>query len=495
MLILTFDVGTTSTKGSLFNETLQVVASCEQEYTVLTPENDYVEMDPCVYWDTFKWITGNLLTHVDAEEISVVSITTQGETFIPVDRAGKPLYNAIVWLDSRAKNEAFDISQKFDDDRFYRTFGMPNVSAAMPVAKLLWFMRNCRDLYEKTYKFLLLEDYLIYKLTGLFVSEESLLSSTGYFDINENRYSREMLEICNIDEDKLPMIVKSSTSVGNISSHVAKETGLSPKTTVATSAMDQISSAVGIGNILPGRISETTGTALVVSATVQLPNYDNAMKVPYYRHYHDGYICMPYSSTAGILVKWFKDNFLDSLVAEGKKQNRSPYDLMDKLAENVPAGSNGLITLPHFAGRCSPRFDPDATGVFYGVGLQSRREHFIRSIYEGVGFVLRENLEFLEMNGIKSDVLYSVGGGSQSALWTQIKSDICRKEIVVPEIYQTTSVGAAILGGVSAGIFSDVAQACSCLKYASEFHPNEKNAMIYDDLFDTYLKLNQKLFD
>ena len=193
--------------------------------------------------------------------------------------------------------------------------------------------------------------------------------------------------------------------------------------------------------------------------------------------------------------KWFKDNFLDSLVAEGKKQNRSPYDLMDKLAESVPAGSNGLMTLPHFAGRCSPRFDPDATGVFYGVGLQSRREHFIRSIYEGVGFVLRENLEFLEMNGIKSDVLYSVGGGSQSALWTQIKSDICRKEIVVPEIYQTTSVGAAILGGVSTGIFANVAQACSLLKFASTFQPNEKNARVYDDLYDTYLTLNRKLLD
>jgi gluconokinase len=204
---------------------------------------------------------------------------------------------------------------------------------------------------------------------------------------------------------------------------------------------------------------------------------------------------MPYSSTAGILIKWFKDNFLDSLVAEGKKQNRSPYDLMDKLAESVPAGSGGLMTLPHFAGRFAPRYDPDATGVFYGVGLQSRREHFIRSIYEGVGFVLRENLEFLEVNGINSDVLYSVGGGSQSTLWTQIKSDICRKEIVLPVIYQTTSVGAAILGSVSAGIFADVAQACSRLKYASTFHPNEENAKIYDGLFSTYLKLNQKLFD
>ena len=224
-IFLSFDIGTTSVKGCAFDERFHRVASVNEEYALLTPRPHFVEMDPEAYWQAVtdgarRMIAGG----IDPRDVACVTFTTQGETMIPVDREGKALSKAIVWLDDRAQREAALLSEAIPGDVFYRHTGVPELSAATPLAKLCWHVRQAKEIHERTYKYLLLEDWLILRMTGRFVTEQSLLSSTGYFDIVRRRYWTRALEACGVTEDRLPEPVPCGTRVGGVIRAAAEQT-------------------------------------------------------------------------------------------------------------------------------------------------------------------------------------------------------------------------------------------------------------------------------
>lgn len=495
--LLTFDVGTTSMKAALFSERFEVLDTFHSEYELLTPQKDWVELDPDVYWNKLKAAIGSFLSRgTDRKGIKVITITTQGETLIPIDINGTPLDNAMVWIDNRAKAEADFLNEAFNQDEYYRTTGMPDLTPAAPIAKILWIKNNKPELYERTHKFLLIEDYLIFKLTGKLVSEQSLLSSTGYLNINTGAYWREILDAAGISIGKLPQILPCATVVGNVTNTAAIETGLDTTTVVSTGAMDQISSAVGAGNIMPGIITETTGTALVIAATVERPNYDNSEKILIYRHFNGNYIYLPYCQTAGIILKWFKDEFLESLIDKNIQNNVSVYKLVDELAGQINAGADGLILIPNFAGKLSPDYNPNVKGIFYGIGLDSKKGHFVRAILEGVAYMLKENVDFISRLGIMANEVRSLGGGSNSSLWSQIKADVLNKEVLAMENPETTSLGAAIMGALSIGLYETVGEICE--KYVAtkeKFGPNKQNRIAYEKGYRLFTTVYDRLKD
>lgn len=350
---------------------------------------------------------------------------------IPVDKDGRELSKAIVWLDTRAEAEADIIQEQIPADVLYKTTGLGGIDGALPAAKVLWMYRNEPDLYEKTHKFLLLEDYLIYRLTGKYVSEKSLQSSTGWYDITGDTFYDRMLEVCKIDIDKLPEVLPCGVFVGTVASEIAAACGLSEKTIITTGAMDQISSAIGVGNVGEGMCTETTGTALVVGATTANPMFDENNPITVYKHFDDKFIYMPYSNTAGMTLKWFKDKVMPYAAKEAEEHGISVYDVVTKNAATSPAGSKGVI-----------------------------------------------------MNE-----LYSLGGGSYSSLWCQIKADVCKKKIVCNDYAETTSLGAAILGAVAVGQYTDVTEALKVLRITKkEFMPIESNFEAYDKGYERYKK-------
>lgn len=493
---LTFDVGTTAMKCILFDESLAEVVCVNREYDLITGENGFVEMEPETYFDTFcKCVKVVLEEGIPKEDILTVTFTTQGETLIPMGKDGEALHRAIVWLDARAQEEAELIRDRIAWDEVYETTGLCNVDGALPAAKLMWIRRQKPQIYRDTYKFLLLEDFFIYKLTGKAVSEKSLVSSTGWYSIFEDRYYGKMLEVCGIDAEKLPEVLPCGAVVGNVTPRAAKLSGLSGQTLVIAGAMDQIASAIGAGNIKEGMVTETTGTALVIGATVERPEFDKKQPITIYKHYDHKYIYIPYCNTAGIVQKWFKDTILPQVAQQARAEQISPYEIMGRMAACSPAGSNGIILFPHFAGKGDPDPIPAAQGVFFGLQLGSTREDLTRSVLEGVAYMLREILEMHVFEKLQIAQIRSLGGGSYSRIWNEIKASVCRKEIVTTGYAQTTALGAAILGAVAVGAYDSVETAAMAVGRHTETTvlPEESLYAVYDESYRKYKKLCEAL--
>ncbi len=498
-MILTFDIGTTAVKASLFNRDLFLVDSETIEYTLITFGPAFVELEVETYWNGVRDCLSRLVArHAEAtHQIAAIAATTQGETLIPVDAAGTPLRNAIVWLDGRADAQAEAIRNKWSADVFYATTGIPDCNGLCPVSKLLWLKEQEPEIYRNTYKILLLEDYILYKLTGRFVTEKSLLSTTGYFDIIKDELWSEMFESLDIDVGMIAEVLDCGVVVGNILPQVAKELNLNTDVRIVTGAMDQVTGAIGAGNTKPGLVSETTGTALTVAVTCVDPDMSHPQRLTLYRHAMAGkYLYIPVCMTAGIALKWFKDEFCLDLSAKAAEEGSSVYLLIDRLVESVAAGSNDLILLPNFAGTTQPDDNPAARGVFLGVSLATGRAHFARAILEGVAFMLRENLELVErVSGATVDEIHSVGGGAKSRVWTQIKADVNQKKIVTLAEAECASLGTAILVATALGRFPSIEEAASSNRVNAVCTPDEKNRSVYERAYARYIRIYEQTKD
>ena len=482
--ILAIDAGTTSLKGALFDLSGNMRASSIIEYCLEKPAPDIVELDPEGYWTATKSAIADILikTQVEPKNIAALGVTSQGETLIVLDKNGRPLRKAIVWLDNRAKNEAELIRKEFGRDLIYHVTGQQDIAPCWPAAKILWLRNNEPEIFRKISKFMMLEDYLIYRLTGNFTTDHALNPSTLYYDLCNSCWWDKMLDFIGISQEKLPALLNSGEAAGNINADI----GLSRKTVVTVAPIDQIASAVGAGNIKSGIITETTGCALAICAVADRPVYDPEMRIGLYRHALPGlFVMLPWIPTAGMVLRWFRDEF----------GNGMDYDALLESAEDIPPGSDGLIMLPHLCGMNSPEVNPEAKGVFYGITPEHGKSHFVRAILEAVAFSLRDNLALLKNNGIDCDAIVSLGGAARSKLWLQIKADVLQKTIRTMKCEETTSLGTAVLAAAGSGIFKDIPEAVIEMVHpADDIIPSLANKEIYDSVFNKYKALNNKLF-
>ena len=479
--LLGIDVGTTALKVILFSRDGEIVARAVREYQLSTSSPHHVECNPENYWESLKSCLQDVLKDVLPEDVRALAISSQGETLIPVDREGRALRDAIVWLDDRAQEEAEEIGSRFTPEEMYHTTGQPDVLPNWPACKILWIKRKEPQVFRDTHKFLLLEDYLVLRLTGRAVSDHSLYTSSLLLDITKKVWWGEMLRFVGLPEENLPELVESGTQVGRVRS---KEVGLSSQTSVVTGGIDQVCGMVGVGNVAPGIVSETTGGALAICATTGGPVFDPMRRIPCHCHaIKDSYFLLPWCQTGGMALKWLRDTL-----------GYSSYEEMTEEAKGVPPGSDGLLILPHLAGAGSPEFNPKARGVFFGVSLSTTRAHFIRATMEAIGYMLRQNIEVLEGLGVKVERVYSTGGGSRSPLWNQIKADITGKPIITLSKEETACLGAAILGGLGTGAFSSLQEACKRMnEEKARYLPRQEELKLYKEAYRRYIELSKAL--
>lgn len=462
--ILGADIGTTSLKAAVFNENGEMLKAVTKDYTLIV-NGDRVEFPADDYVRLFCEAYEELKTEYD---ISALAIDTQCETLILTDEQGTPLTNAIVWLDNRAAAQAEEIKAHFGCKRVYEVTGQPEITATWPAAKLLWVRENEPELFGQIKKVFLLEDYILYKLTGNFVTEKTLQSSTIYFDIKNDCWWNEMIEFIGISAEQLPLLCDSGVKVGEYQGAA-----------VVTSAMDQVAGAIGAGVVDGSVISEMTGTTMAIfAATDHFPEYDPASIIPCHKNYDGKFCLLSWTPTAGIALKWFRNNFCENF----------DFKELDEIAEEVPAGSAGLVFLPYLCGSTMPKYEPDAKGAFIGITMEHTRAHFVRSILESVACMLKANLDYLGADAIE---IRSMGGGASSKLWCQIKADMTGKCIKTLKNNETACLGSAILAGVGAGIFADVKSVSTSLVEIKKIYvPGDTD---YTDCYRNFCKADNKI--
>jgi xylulokinase len=492
--LLGIDAGTTAMKAVLFDHEGHPLGQASQEYQLHTPAPDRAELEPERYWAACCGCTRSLLTEtgVDPRAIAALAISSQGETLVVVDEAGQPLYPAIVWLDNRSQAEANEISAQFGVETVFQVTGQPEITPTWPATKILWLRRHQPQVFERAHKFLLLEDYLLLRLTGRFAADPCLLSSSLLFDIRRKTWWDEMLDFVGITPDRLPEVQESGRVVGKLTTEAAHETGLWEGTTVATGGMDQALAALGAGNTRPGLVTENTGGALAIVATLEEPIFDPQGGIPC--HYHalpDTYYLLPWGQTAGMALRWFRDVFGAEEQGEAARTGADAYDLLTAGAAQIPPGAEGLVALPHLMGAACPEFNPAARGVWFGVGLHHTKAHFVRAIMESVAYMLRRNVEILEELGIAVKEIRALGGGARSPLWNQIKADVLGVPIVTLTTEEQACLGAAILAGTPSS--EEAAQ--KLVKMADRWEPDPEVKPIYDFGYAMYVRLYESVKD
>jgi xylulokinase len=494
--LLGIDLGTTAIKGILVDSDGSILASAAREYH-LDVSGVFCELEPETYWVHTRAVIQEILetSRVDPESITAVSFASQGETLIPVGKSGDPLRKAIVWLDNRSDQEANQIQEAFGNGLIFQKTGQPEVMPLWPANRILWLQRHENSVYRKVHRYLLVEDFIIFKLTGKFCTEYSVSSSSLYLDIINKVWWKEMLTYLGITVENLPELFPSGKAVGNISDKSARETGLSSNTCIVTGGFDHAAGAIGAGNIESGKVTETTGAAMAMVVTTDKAVMDRDLKLPCQCHaVRDKYFIMPYGQTAGMVLKWFKDTFCSEEIRVAERNGGNIYALLGDMAAAIDPGSDGLIMLPHLMGSGSPEFDNRAKGIFAGITLGMTKGHFIRAIMESVACMVHYNLQSLNNKGFIINEIQTLGGASKSDVWNQMKADMMGLPVVTARNTENAALGATILAGVGTGIFKDLSQGCSFLVRPNHVYlPNIENKVIYNKLYKKYKSLTERV--
>lgn len=455
--ILAHDLGTSGNKATLFSEDGRLIKSEVFSYNTHYFNDTWVEQNADDWWDAVCKTSNSLITStgVDPGEIGAISFSGQMMGCLCVDRDGKPLRPSIIWADQRAQAQVAQIEAHMSQQEFYHIAGHRN-TASYGVQKLMWIRDNEPEIYEQTYKVLNAKDYIVLKLTGKFYTEPSDANSMTCFDLNTFQWSEKILKYADIDPDKLPEIKPSTFIAGGVTARAAAKTGLMEGTPVVMGGGDGVVANIGCGSIAPGKTYCCMGTSAWITTTAEKPIFDEQMRTVTWAHVIPGlYAPNGTMQYAGGSYNWLKNTICTMEAYKAEKEDTSPYLYMNELIAESTVGANGTIFLPYLLGERAPRWNPDAKGAWIGMKPETTRGDILRSVLEGVTMNLSICLDILRTQ-IEIDEITVVGGGAKGAVWRQIMADVYNAKIQVPSLLEEgSSMGAAVIGGVGAGIFKD----------------------------------------
>jgi xylulokinase len=504
MSVIGLDIGTTGCKAIVFGREWEILGRAAREYPVLTPQVGWAEQDAEQVWRLAldavaqavegshrRNIAGGDPDQAKTDPPRAMALSVQGEAVIPVDGAGHPLRHAILGMDTRSIAENAWLAEIFDPQVLFRRTGMP-MHTINTITKLLWLKRNEPAVWASAVQFLLYEDYFLRRLTGKAVISHCLASRTQMYDLHTSDWATDILDRCEIDPARLaPVQPRHDAAVGMLDKTVARQIGISGDVLLVSGGHDQACAALGSGVIRPGLALVSTGTAEVVEVAMASPVLDESLRkggISVYRHVAPGlYVAMTLNHSGGMALRWFRDTLCRDLCARAAQTGAEAYDL---ILAGAPAGPTGLMVLPHFSGAGTPLLDVHSRAAILGLTFGTTQGELAKAILEGLTYELRRNLELLREAGIRLEVLHAVGGGARSETWLQMKADICRVQLRVPQITEAACLGAAMLAAVGAGAEPDIA---SCVSHAVRFdrtvEPRREQAERYDRRYQLYGKL------
>lgn len=473
------DVGTSATKSVLFDETGKIIFSNSSEYELIQPQNGWVQQRPNDWKNATVETLKSIAQKVSVDEIKGIGVSGQMHGLVVLDENNNVLYDSIIWCDQRTEKEVNQIIDTIGKERYIDlTLNAPNTSFTL--SKLLWLKNNEPDIFKKARKILLPKDYINFCLTGVFSTDVSDASGTGFFDVKGRCWSEEILNTFDINEKLLPQVYESIQVVGNITENIALQTGLSTNTIVVAGAGDQAAAAVGNGVIKPGCTSISLGTSGVVFTAVDKPVCDKFGRTHTFCHaVKNMWHIMGVTQGCGLSVNWFRKNFAQEY----------SYAELDENTKEIT--SDGIIYLPYLMGERTPHLDPNCRGSFTGISVNHNCFNFYRAVLEGVCFSLKDCINVFGDNNISTEIIKVCGGGAKSKLWLKILSDVLQKDIYTSNDVESGALGVAILAAVGYGIYSDISQAYEKMSDSilTKVKFSEDNVEYYDTTYEIYKKL------
>ncbi len=478
MNYLGIDVGTGGSRAVLIDEKGKIMASASAEHAVFaSPEIGWAEQLPDDWWRACVSAIREVLTRSKPEEIGAISFSGQMHGSVLLDDADRPLRPALIWCDQRTEKQCTEITEKVGAERLIELVCNPAITG-FTLPKLLWVRENEPEIWAEVKTILLPKDYIRLKLSGDKASDVADSSGTLLFDVQNRKWSGEMLSVFEIDENLLPRIFESVEITGRVSAGGATETGLLEGTLIVAGAGDNAAGAIGMGVTRVGTVSATIGTSGVVFAVTDVPKLDLKGRIHTLCHAIPGrWHNTGVTQGAGLSLKWFRENF-----GAG-----ASYDALADEAAKISAGADGAIWLPYLMGERTPHLDANARAAFIGLTASHTKAHLTRAVLEGVAFSLRDSLEIFGELGTPIEKIRLGGGGAKSPLWRQIQADVYGQSVEILEADEGAAFGAAILAGVGAGAWNSVDEACEkTIRVAQKVEPNADSVKKLNRNYEAY---------
>ncbi|MBD3391579.1 MAG: hypothetical protein GF418_05975 [Chitinivibrionales bacterium] len=476
-LLLGIDCGTQSTKACVFDLDGRQVAAAGSPNTVDNPRENWAEQDPGQWWLSLKRAVRDALRSVNSSRIAALGLAYQRETFTLVDRAGHPVRPGILWLDTRAQEELHDIERLWGAGAYHRATGKP-LDATSAVARMLWLRKHEPDVVKTAARWVDVCSYVVSRLTGRHSTCAAGTDTCGLIDLHSQTWIDAHLDACGLKRDHMPDLVAPGRIVGALTGSAARETGLPAGLPVVLAGGDGQVFSIGMGASAAHSVSLTLGTSIVLGISHEKPLHSPIFRT--LRSCVEGSFLLECVLQSGTyLLRWFLDEF-------GGKDS-STEDHWEDQARKIPPGSDGLVALPHWWGIRFPEHVPQARGAILGWSHRHGRAHLYRCLLEGTGFELKRTILELEKTSFSRKTLSAIhagGGGMRSAVWPLILADILDTPLKSLSIGEATALGAALMAGVGAGFFQDIAQAAeSMVNLDREILPDPGRAASYNRTF------------
>ena len=474
------DIGTTGCKLTVFDENGDQLGKAYRDYPVRRAVSGH-EIDISTMMESVYAVIGEMTAMYP--EIGGIGVTSFGETFVMTDEAGEPLHNAMLYTDPRGSEECASLVEKLGADHIAKVTGLAP-HEMYSISKMMWIKRHMPEVYAAARRIHLIEDFVVWHLTGKAQIDYSLATRTMAFDIHRLGWSEEVFEAAGIDVSLMSEPVPTGTSAGPITPAAASRTGLRPDCRIVSISHDQVAAAVGAGAFDGSVAVDGAGTVECLTPiydsmpdiTVMAKGYFSV--VPYV--VPGSYVAYAFSYTGGALIQWAMETF-------GKGETN---ESMEKAyGKDEPTG---LLVLPHFAGAATPYMDTGSKGAILGLTTSTTAADIYRACMEGVVYEMRLNYEALSGSGIRFTKLHATGGGARSKVWMQMKADVLNLPITALKTVDAGTVGCAMLTGIAAGLFTDLADAASHMVQEMETYlPREEMHVQYERIYKRYKQVYQ----
>ncbi len=489
------DIGTTSTKSVLYDENGQFIMKHNIGYPLHTPNVDVSEENPDELFDavlmTVKYVVRE--ANIKKEDIKLISFSAQMHSLIALDAEHHRLTESITWGDNRASKYAELINKEHQGSDIYQRTGTP-IHPMSPLSKIFWMKHEQSDIYKQTAMFADIKTYIFYQLFEKYVIDYSMASATGMFNLEKLDWDKEALELLGITEAQLPQLVPTTHILKGMKKRYATLMGIDENTPIIVGASDGVLSNLGVNSYKKGEVAVTIGTSGAIRTVINKPRTDYKGRIFCYVLDEDHYVIGGPVNNGGVVLRWLRDELLASEVETAKRLGVDPYDVLTKIASRVKPGAEGLIFHPYLAGERAPLWNADARGSFFGLTLSHQKEHMIRAALEGVLYNLYTvYLALIEVMNETPSTIKATGGFAKSEVWRQMMADIFDTDLIVPESFESSCLGACVLGLKALGEIDDFSIIEEMVGTTNAHQPDSETVQVYQQLVSIFINLSRSL--